>query len=408
MQADNSVAYQYLLCNVQCNRAGALDVSNNSLTGSNDHARVQIAQIEAANGSTYNCYAASTMAVARAAAQDMVDKHPLGATERIVLCKIKQQQQGAASAPVLTHAALPGGVSGRSEDEPASLYTYTVHQHTGTGDKVTPAPYSATDPAPHVTLPKLCGPYYARSMDEARKIALRLETADNSYTVVISRIESSATASVPAVALKPVPAEGMLADNSRHYSYLLLRCMVRPDGKLDVSRRSAEAIVRAAVASYTGTTNSRNVTFARDAASVPEAVADERARASLADTHCLLVCKIKYLSEMSSAAAATAAALPVLRTDSKSYRYVVHRHDKTASGALAIQIASITTEHWSRLRGNGMHLAETVDDANRIVAQLCAAEQRAGNNVSDQMWLVSRVESVLQPCAPLVFRKVCV
>ncbi len=400
MQADNSVAYQYLLCTVQCNRLGALDVSSNSLTGAQDYTRVKVAQIESVTGSMYNCYAASSMAAACTGAQDMVDKHPLSANERVVLCKIKQQStmaQPAASAPVLLQSALlPSGVSGQLGPGPAALYKYTVHRHASVGDRITSALSRATDPAPYVTLPNLSGPYFAHSLEEARAIASRLETADKLHTVAISRIESSATESVPVVALDPVSAQGMPADNSRHYAYLLLRCVVQRDGRLDVSTRSPEPIVRAAVVSCVGGTTTRNMMFVRDAASLHKAIAMEKAHASLAYTQRVLVCKIKCLSEMA------VATVPALRTENASYRYMVHRHDVNASGALTIQTAPTSSEHWSRLRGNGMYMAETADDANRIVAQLCVAEQRAGNSVSDQMWLVSRVESVLSR-APLVF-----
>ncbi len=395
MQADNAVAYRYVLCNVQCTgTARTLDV-----TSLEEYTRAHIAQVASMPGAHYNCYVASSLESARAAAQAMVHENPLIVTERVALCKIKQKS-AAHDPPAVSLQPVPStGLLGVSVNGPARSYAYVVHRHAQSNDRVTLLS-SAAGADVQVALQGLDGPYFARSMDEARTTASRLEPS-NSVAVVISRIESSTTASVPCAttttALESVPIGGLVADNGRRYVYVVLRCRVQPDGRLDVSTTNASAIVQADAHSHLGgRILHRNLTFVQnDYTSLQKAVQQEQVRVPLTQAQRLLVCKIKYVSQVSSGAPPPTA----LRTDSKSYRYMVQRHDATANGVLEMQVTN--GEHWSRLRGDGMYMAETADEANRIVAQQCAAEPRAAN----QLWLVSRVECVGQRPA-LVFTAV--
>ncbi len=401
MQADNSVAYQYVLCNAQCDTYGALDVS--ATMASNGCTQARIGNVSNVNGSRYNCHVATSLEHAHAAANEMVRDHPLSAAERVVLCKIKQRS-AAASAPVASLQPVPStGLVGMSTADQTTAYTYIVHRHAMSGDRIVLE--SPTDSGARVALVDLNGPYFVPTLQQARDIASRLgANVSKQAATIISRIESSALIGARA-ALESVPAAGMPADNAQHYAYLVLRCLVRLNGRLNVHTSGPDAAVQATVFPYRGECDySRNMTFVRDRASVQKAVEDEQTRRPLVNAQRLLLCKIKCVSAMSSnVPTAAAPAVAALRTDNKSYRYMVHRHDAAANGALEMQ--STSGDHWSRLRGNGMYMAETADEANRIVAQQCAAEPRAVN----QVWLVSRVECVVQSppqplqCPSLVF-----
>ncbi len=392
MQADNGIAYQYLLCNVQCTSTGLLDVIHTSEPSG--YRRAQVANIPQANGSAYNCYVASSLDEARAAVQAMVRGHPLGARERVVLCKIMQRSVSAGASVASVQAVPPTGLPGMSQGEPTGAYMYTVHRHVKVADALPAQPSGiGADAGPRVaSLAFNDVLHYACTLQQAHHIASSMQATQTSAdTVLISRIESSTTTSVPSAAatmLEAVPAKGMPAYNSHRCSYLVLRCQVQPDGRLDVMT-SPTGVQALAFAYVGGTESRRNVTLVRDCDSIATAVEREHAHLPLADRQCLLVCKIEYVSQMLSAAT-TASSNAALHTEHKAYRYLVHRHDATATGAL--KIAGTEIAHWPYLRGDGMYLAETADEANRIVAQQCAAEPRAVN----QLWLVSCVESVPQ------------
>ncbi len=346
MQADNSVAYPYVLCNLKYTDGDVLQVREvlNKKTLGAPHSYVHAPMLHVqCNGSLYNCYVAQTLEDARAAAADMAYKYPLSQGERAVLCKIKQRSVWTSASVTAAQAVLAGATVSKG--------------------------------VLCVSVPGLRGPYIARDVGDAR-------------AVLISRTESGTVMSAPRVMLEPVPGDGLMADNGCCYSYVVLRCTVRPDGKLDVSTSTADAVVRAEVGSYRGDSDlSRNVTLVRDDASLQQAAEQEHARMPRAQAR-LLVCEIQYVSQALSASAAPTE--PTLRTDSKWYRYVIHCHNVTA-GALDMRDNEIG--HWSALRGPGMYLAETLDEANRIVTELFAAEPRAAS----QMWLVSRIESVPRP-----------
>ncbi len=386
MQADNGIAYQYVLCNVQCTSTGLLDVIRNGAPPL--YALAQVASISRSKGSAYNCHVASNLDAAHAAAIAMVHEQSLGPRERVVLCKIKQRSMSIGAPVVSTQAVPPAGLVGVSQGESHS-YAYTVHRHAKTGDtfQLAQAGGGDADWMPRLTVVGQNGPYFARTLEDARAVATRTEAGDKSYAAVISRIESSTSISAPRVTLESVCVDGLAADNSRRYSYLVLRCKVLPDGRLDVHTRALDASVQALAYPYAGGLDSgRNMTFVRDYASVQLAAEQEQQRVPLARAQQLLVCKIKYVSRMSPPDASTTPACSVLHTDSKSFCYAVHRPDTSACGTPAT--SGSTATQWSVLHGAGMYMADTAAEATFIATQLLTATRTP--------WLVSRVSCVVQ------------